>query len=96
MVEIDIHKYFVELGHDSNDRYVMVTVTPEEALEIIISLSNQILTNNPNSSRAEHHCQISGDVRSAGGFFSINVASMEDRKKALDRLKKLAKGRSAT
>jgi len=76
MVEVSINKY--ARHYKTNEKYIMATVTPVEALAIIISLSNQLLKSSPNASRAEQTCIIDGDIK-AGGFFSISVMSMEER-----------------
>lgn len=76
MVEVFIHDY----DHQSRSgaKYIMATVTPEEALGIIISLSEQLRQRSPNAGRAEQHCLIKGDI-TASGFLSIGVMSMEER-----------------
>jgi hypothetical protein len=59
----------ISINKNSWDKYMMVRVSPQEALSIIASLAEQIRTDNCNAGRPEILCHM-GDFR---GFVSIAV-----------------------
>jgi hypothetical protein len=69
----EVNQYEDKRPHGGKDKWIFVRINREEAAELIKSLSTQLMTNSPNSGRAETRWKNSKAKGDAEGYFTICV-----------------------